>query len=58
MKIKIKLIYINNVINYHNTQYIKKETKMHHKIAMAEKKSNNNNEEWFEMWISWWGWLL
>ena len=27
-------------------------------IAIAEKKSNDNNEEWFEMWISWWGWLM
>ena len=31
---------------------------MRHEIAIAEKKSNDNNEEWFEMWISWWGWLL
>ena len=26
-----------------------------HGIAIAEKKNNDNNEEWFEMWISWWG---
>jgi hypothetical protein len=26
-------------------------------IAISEKKSNDN-EEWFEFWISWWGWLL
>ena len=28
---------------------------MRHEIAIAEKKSNDNNEEWFEFWISWWG---
>jgi len=27
-------------------------------IAIAEKKNNDNNEEWFELWISWWSWLL
>ena len=27
-------------------------------LAIAEKKSNDNNEEWFDLWISWWGWLL
>jgi hypothetical protein len=31
---------------------------MHNQLAIAEKKSNDNNEEWFELWISWWGWLL
>jgi hypothetical protein len=31
---------------------------MHHQIAISEKKSNNSDEDWFEMWISWWGWLL
>jgi hypothetical protein len=27
-------------------------------IAIAEKKSNEKEEEWFDFWISWWGWLL
>lgn len=31
---------------------------MRHELAIDEKKSNDNNEEWFEFWISWWGWLL
>jgi hypothetical protein len=31
---------------------------MRHEIAIAEKKNNDNNEEWFDLWISWWGWLL
>jgi len=31
---------------------------MRHEIAIAEKKSNDNNEDWFDLWISWWGWLL
>jgi hypothetical protein len=31
---------------------------MRHELAIAEKKSNDNNEEWFDFWISWWGWLL
>jgi len=31
---------------------------MRHEIAIAETKSNDNNDEWFELWISWWGWLL
>jgi hypothetical protein len=30
---------------------------MRHEIAIAEKKSNED-EEWFDLWISWWGWLL
>ena len=30
---------------------------MRHEIAIAEKKNNDNNEDWFDLWISWWGWL-
>jgi hypothetical protein len=30
---------------------------MHNQLAIAEKKSNND-DEWFELWISWWGWLM
>jgi hypothetical protein len=31
---------------------------MHNQLAIAEKKSNNDDEWWFELWISWWGWLM
>ena len=55
-KIDILYIYTTTLLQYIHS--IQKIYKMRHELAIAEKKSNDNNEEWFDFWISWWGWLL